>query len=81
MADNTAEMKGYLYNIDNPDDVVAVYEPTDATKFDNMPSNGNGSGDIALQLLSDGYRMIMYTFLTNGGVEATLFDCVDTETE
>lgn len=81
MAENNSEMKGYLYTIDNPDDVVLAYEPAEATKFDGMPGNGNGSGDIALQVLSDGYRMIMYTFLTNGGAVATLFDCVDMDTE
>ena len=74
-------MKGYLYNIDDPDNLVMDYEAQEATVFKGMTSNANGSGDIALHLLPDGYRMIMYTLMTNGGVVATLFDCVDTETE
>ena len=81
LSSNGGSMKGYLYNIDDPDNLVMDYEAQEATVFKGMTSNANGSGDIALHLLPDGYRMIMYTLMTNGGVVATLFDCVDTETE
>jgi hypothetical protein len=40
-------------------------------------TNGNSTGDVLLKVSDDGYKMIMYTLVTNGSVVAYEFDCID----
>ncbi len=69
---------GYLYNVTDP---TAIADYTNALVYttDDITgtANGNKSGDILLKVSPDGYKMIMYVFVTNGGVSAYEFDCID----
>jgi hypothetical protein len=40
-------------------------------------ANGNGTGDVALKVSSDGYYMYLYFMFTNGYVVGYQFDCID----
>ncbi|MEN6456828.1 MAG: DUF5018 domain-containing protein, partial [Prolixibacteraceae bacterium] len=74
----------YLYDVTDPARLslapsnpeygnVCIYKTVD------IPSetNGNSTGDVLLKVSDDGYKMIMYTLVTNGSVVAYEFDCVD----
>lgn len=39
--------------------------------------NGNSTGDVLMKVSDDGYKMVMYLLVTNGGVAAFEFDCID----
>ncbi len=39
--------------------------------------NGNGTGDVALKVSSDGYYLYLYFMFTNGYVVGYQFDCID----
>jgi hypothetical protein len=39
--------------------------------------NGNGTGDVALKVSTDGYYMYLYFMFTNGYVVGYQFDCID----
>ncbi len=40
-------------------------------------SNGNLTGDVALKVSKDGYKLVMYVLITNGSIAAYEFDCID----
>lgn len=40
-------------------------------------ANGNFTGDVALKVSKDGYKMILYVLITNGSIAAYEFDCID----
>jgi hypothetical protein len=74
----------FLYNVSNP--ALMSTAPTSASyadvcvyKSDPITSlaNGNLTGDVLLKVSDDGYKMILYVLVTNGGVSAYEFDCVD----
>lgn len=53
---------------------VCLYKTTAIT---SSVSNGNSTGDVLLKVSDDGYKMILYVLVTNGGVAAYEFDCID----
>lgn len=75
----------YLYNVTTPSALSAL--PGDANyatvrvytsgSIASPAGNGNSTGDVLLKVSDDGYKMIMYVFVTNGGVAAYEFDCID----
>lgn len=75
---------GYLFNVTDP--LLLSTSPTSATYPNVMVfksplmttlANGNQTGDVALQVSDDGYKMVMYVMITNGRIEAYEFDCID----
>ncbi|MGV8140142.1 MAG: DUF5018 domain-containing protein [Mangrovibacterium sp.] len=74
----------YLYDVTDPARLsIAPSSPDFGTvcmyKTADIPSetNGNSTGDVLLKVSDDGYKMIMYTMVTNGSVAAYEFDCID----
>lgn len=74
----------YLYDVTNPALLSTVPTSADYSKVCvlksdaiNSNSNGNATGDVLLKVSDDGYKLIMYMFVTNGGVNAYEFDCID----
>jgi hypothetical protein len=74
----------FLYNVTNP--LLLSTLPTSAdyakvltfkTPVLSSPSNGNLTGDVALKVSKDGYKMVMYALTTNGSIAAYEFDCID----
>ncbi|MDR2473517.1 MAG: DUF5018 domain-containing protein [Tannerella sp.] len=78
-----------LYNVTKP--VALSTLPTDADYADvcvfkssiidcnTLFLNGNKTGDVALKVSDDGYKMHLYFLVTNAGIAAYEFDCIDTE--
>jgi len=75
---------GYLYNVTNP--LLLSTPPTSAdygkvmvfkSSMMTTAANGNLTGDVALKVSKDGYKMIMYVLITNGSIAAYEFDCID----
>ena len=75
-----------LYDVTNPALLSTLptspdYSKVCILKTETMTSlaNGNGTGDVLLKVSDDGYKMILYVFVTNGGVAAYEFDCIDVD--
>lgn len=75
---------GYLFNVTDP--LLLSTSPTSAdypnvmifkSSLMTTLANGNQTGDIALKVSKDGYKMVMYVMITNGKIEAYEFDCID----
>ncbi len=43
---------------------------------DNAGQNGNGTGDVAFKVSTDGYYMYLYFMFTNGQVVCVQYDCI-----
>jgi hypothetical protein len=82
---NTAGGFSFLYDVTNPALLstapssaeygnVCVYK---TAVIPTLVSNGNSTGDVLLKVSDDGYKMILYTLVTNGSVAAYEFDCID----
>lgn len=77
----------WLYNVSNPAllstaPTAANYSDVCVFKSETLHStfifgNGNRTGDVVLKVSDDGYKMIMYFLVTNAGVAAYEFDCID----
>jgi len=76
----------YLYDVTDPAKLstapsspdfgsVSMYRTADISS----ETNGNSTGDVLLKVSDDGYKMIMYTLVTNGSVVAYEFDCIDVD--
>ncbi|SMD13234.1 DUF5018 domain-containing protein [Pedobacter nyackensis] len=75
---------GYLYNVTNP---LLLSTPPSSADYSKVmvfkspmitsAANGNLTGDVALKVSKDGYKMIMYVLITNGSIAAYEFDCID----
>jgi hypothetical protein len=74
------------------DDVIYLYDVSSVGTFgasvwsspagiyggkENAGLNGNGTGDVALQVSDNGYYMYLYFMFTNGQVVCVQFDCFD----
>ncbi len=78
--------KGYLYDVTAP---ASLSTPASDANYGNFrvfatpvigaSNNGNSTGDIILRVSEDGYKMVLYTLVTNGGISAYEFDCVDVD--
>lgn len=74
----------FLYNVTDP--LLLSTAPTSAS-YNNIcvfkspvlanVANGNFTGDVALKVSKDGYKMILYVLITNGSIAAYEFDCID----
>jgi len=82
---NTAGGFSFLYDVTNP---ALLSTPPSGADYGNvcvyktavipaLVSNGNSTGDVLLKVSDDGYKMILYTLVTNGSVAAYEFDCID----
>lgn len=78
---------GYLYNVTNPLLLSTPLSSADYSKVMVFKSpmmttaaNGNLTGDVALKVSKDGYKMILYVLITNGSIAAYEFDCIDLST-
>ena len=74
----------YLYDVTNPALLSTLPTSADYSKVCifksealNSNSNGNVTGDVLMKVSDDGYKMIMYMLVTNGGVNTYEFDCID----
>nr|WP_121269196.1 DUF5018 domain-containing protein [Pedobacter schmidteae] len=75
---------GYLYDVTNPLLLSTAPSSPDYSKVLTFKSpmiasnaNGNLTGDVALKVSKDGYKMILYVLITNGSIAAYEFDCID----
>lgn len=77
----------YLYDVTDPSKLSTVpssseYANVCVYKTEAIASpvkNANTTGDVLLKVSDDGYKMILYTLITNGGVSAYEFDCVNVD--
>lgn len=76
----------FLYDVTDPSSLATLPASPDYAKFCMLKtetivtnSNGNKTGDVLLKVSDDGYKMIMYAFVTNGSILAYEFDCIDME--
>lgn len=74
----------FLYDVTNPASLSVLPTSSDYAnacilKSDPITSNSNGNatGDVLMKVSDDGYKLIMYVFVTNGSVDAYEFDCID----
>jgi hypothetical protein len=75
----------YLYDVTDPSLLSTAPSSADYSRvclyktaaITSSVSNGNSTGDVLLKVSDDGYKMILYVLVTNGGVAAYEFDCVD----
>lgn len=76
----------FLYDVTDPSKIST--SPTSSEYADvciyktgavQSNKNGNSTGEVLMKISDDGYKMILYTFVTNGGVNAYEFDCVNTD--
>lgn len=84
-----SSLSGFSFLYDVTDPTLLSISPSSENysnvciyKTDAIPSptgNGNTTGDVLLKVSDDGYKMILYVFVTNGGVAAYEFDCIDLE--
>ena len=85
---NNSYGSGWLYDVTNPAKLST--DPDDDNYFDvcvfktetfhtGTLGNGNRTGDVVLKVSDDGYKMIMYLLVTNAGIAAYEFDCIDVD--
>jgi hypothetical protein len=81
---STITCNAFLYNVTDP---LLLSTPPSAANYNSVcvfkspvlvnVANGNLTGDVALKVSKDGYKMIMYVLITNGSIAAYEFDCID----
>ncbi|MGM0530302.1 MAG: DUF5018 domain-containing protein [Bacteroidota bacterium] len=76
--------RGFLYDVTVPANLGtpvgdAAYDDLEVFETTQLGAEGNlnATGDIVLEESEDGYKMVLYLMVTNGGVAAYEFDCID----
>lgn len=73
----------HLYDVTIPTNLLLAPKDPRLLVFSSPPNvvtdNTNATGDVAIKVSDDGYKMIMYMLITNFGVGAYEFDCIDVD--
>lgn len=76
-ANNPHDFSGSPNDPSNPIFIMNSGDYMSRTVANGNVANGNGTGDVALYVSSDGYYMYMYMMITNGWIVGWQFDCID----
>lgn len=73
----------HLYDVTNASNLASAPKDPNLLIFSSpanvVTNNTNSTGDVAIKVSDDGFKMIMYLVITNFGVAAYEFDCIDVD--
>ncbi len=73
----------HLYDVTVPANLASAPKDPKLLVFSSpanvVSNNTNATGDVAIKVSDDGFKMVMYMVITNFGVAAYEFDCIDVD--
>lgn len=73
----------HLYDVTNPSNLASAPKDPNLLLFSSpvnvVTNNTNATGDVAIKVSDDGFKMVMYMVITNFRVGAYEFDCIDVD--
>ena len=73
----------HLYDVTIPANLASAPKDPKLLVFSSpanlVTNNTNSTGDVAIKVSDDGFKMVMYMVITNFGVAAYEFDCIDVD--